>query len=345
MNVGLELGHPLVVVGVEKRHQAMPHREDGEDVPQHRGHVQHQVGRHQPQCHHHCDLGRVLRVAGSWNRAHQAHHQGHVGKRQEGQRKDVGQNELVDKPVDGGGLLPDSRGVCVRHQRGHGQVAVLPEVGEEGKLAGGVLTHSLAVDTGRGRHEGGGHEDGGEREREVVLAPLFVPTRVVQEEGDERVVDNGTQEDRVEERVPVGGELPEPAGPVALGPGGNGLAPVHELNDQLGVEDQIRDEHRRGQTVDHVNGPSSPDDCKDQEEVEDEGDADEEGEQHSGDDQLHRLHVLVVGVFVGLQVATGAQKVVICVVSQARGCVQLVIFVGGVETPGCGRSDLHRWGL
>ena len=61
-----------------------------------------------------------------------------------------------------------------------------------------------------------------------------MPSRV-EEEGDEGVVDDGDKEVRVEERVQVGGELPEATRQVVLGPTWSRLVPVHQFYYHLGT--------------------------------------------------------------------------------------------------------------
>jgi hypothetical protein len=72
VDVGLEFWYPFVIMSIKECHQSVPDVKDAKHVPQDRGDVQHQVGRHQPQCDHDGDFGRVLTVACGWNASHQS---------------------------------------------------------------------------------------------------------------------------------------------------------------------------------------------------------------------------------------------------------------------------------
>ncbi len=61
---------PNVIVGIKECHEPVPDGEDAEDVVQDRGHVQHQVGRDQPEGDNDRQLRRVLRVAGGRQASH-----------------------------------------------------------------------------------------------------------------------------------------------------------------------------------------------------------------------------------------------------------------------------------
>jgi hypothetical protein len=65
-----------------------------------------------------------------------------------------------------------------------------------------------------------------EDEGKDFLAPLFVRSGVVDEEGEEGVVGDGRQQRRVEQRVEVRRELPKSAGPVVFRPAWNWIVPV-----------------------------------------------------------------------------------------------------------------------
>ena len=88
---------------------------------------------------------------------------------------------------------------------------------------------------GNDSYQGHAHSEADDQKRKKSPCASFIVPSRVEEEGDEGVVDDGDEEVRVEERVQVGGELPEATRQVVLGPTWSRLVPVHQFYYHLGT--------------------------------------------------------------------------------------------------------------